>query len=179
MSIATKVSDSIDALVDAVGTVFSWTTFLLVVVMASNVLLRYLFSVGSVWAQELEWHLLVPICLIGMAYALRHSDHVRVDIFFSRYPERLKHLVDMLGHAAFVMISGIIIWLSWRYVMQSYGMREGSANPGGIDMRYLLKAFIPFGFTLLALQSLSDALKSWARLQATGQHRKVETSTAQ
>jgi TRAP-type mannitol/chloroaromatic compound transport system permease small subunit len=159
----------VDRAVDRIGRVAAWLTLAIALVMAANVLLRYGFSIGSVWAQELEWHLLVPICLVGMAYALRHADHVRVDIFFARYPERLKHLVDFAGHAAFVIISAIIIWLSWRYVMQSYGMREGSANPGGIDYRYMLKAFIPFGFLLLGLQSLSEALKSWARLAATGQ----------
>jgi TRAP-type mannitol/chloroaromatic compound transport system permease small subunit len=162
---AARVSDGIDRLVGAVGGLFAWTSFLLVAVMATNVLLRYLFSTGSVWAQELEWHLLVPICLVGMAYALNQADHVRVDILFARYPERVKHLIDAIGHLAFVVIAIIIVWLSWRYVMQSWTLREGSANPGGIDHRYLLKAFIPAGFLLFGLQSLSGALKSWERLQ--------------
>jgi TRAP-type mannitol/chloroaromatic compound transport system permease small subunit len=165
VSLGLKVADSIDWLVDAIGGAFSWTSFLLVVVMATNVLLRYMFSIGSVWAQELEWHLLVPICLIGMAFALNRAEHVRVDIFFARYPDRIKHLVDLIGHIAFVIICGAIIWLSWRYVMQSWNMLEGSANPGGIDHRYILKAFIPCGFGLLLLQSLSEALRSLERLK--------------
>ena len=45
----------------------------LVLLMSANVLLRYLFSIGSVAAQELEWHLMSPIVLtsslaIGIAY---------------------------------------------------------------------------------------------------------------
>jgi TRAP-type mannitol/chloroaromatic compound transport system permease small subunit len=161
-----RISAAIDRVVDIVGGAFAWTSFLLVVVMATNVLLRYMFSIGSVWAQELEWHLLTPICLVGMAYALRHSDHVRVDIFFAKYPDRVKHLIDALGHIAFVIVSCVIVWLSWRYVMQSWTMKEGSANPGGIDYRYMLKAFIPFGFLLLGLQSLSAALKSFERIRS-------------
>jgi TRAP-type mannitol/chloroaromatic compound transport system permease small subunit len=162
VSATVRVSDGIDRLIGAVGGAFAWASFLLVAVMATNVLLRYLFSTGSVWAQELEWHLLVPICLIGMAYALNQADHVRVDILFARYPERAKHLIDAIGHLAFVVISIVIVWLSWRYVIQSWNLREGSANPGGIDHRYLLKAFIPFGFLLFGLQSLSGALRSLA-----------------
>jgi TRAP-type mannitol/chloroaromatic compound transport system permease small subunit len=161
-----RVSAAIDRVVDIVGGAFAWTSFLLVIVMATNVLLRYMFSIGSVWAQELEWHLLTPICLVGMAYALRHSDHVRVDIFFAKYPDRVKHLIDVAGHIAFVIVSCVIVWLSWRYVMQSWTMKEGSANPGGIDYRYMLKAFIPFGFLLLGLQSLSAALKSFERIRS-------------
>ncbi len=161
---------AIDRLVDSVGRVFAWTSFALVLVMAGNVLLRYAFSTGSVWAQELEWHLLVPICLVGMSFALRHGEHVRVDIFFARYPERLKLFIDMLGSLAFVIVSALIIWLSWRYVAQSVRMEEGSANPGGIPYRYLLKAFIPAGFAIFLLQSLADMLRAVVKLSALRQH---------
>lgn len=164
-TLTARLPDLIDAFVEHVGAAFAWTSLLLVLVMAGNVLLRYAFSMGSVWAQELEWHLLVPICLIGMSFALRRGDHVRVDIFFARYPERLKLVVDVAGSLAFVVVSAIVIVLSWRYVAQSVRMEEGSANPGGIPARYLLKAFIPIGFAIFGLQSLADALRGLARLK--------------
>jgi TRAP-type mannitol/chloroaromatic compound transport system permease small subunit len=163
-----RVADRIDRFTDLVGGAFAWTTFLLVLVMSANVLLRYLFSLGSVWAQELEWHLLAPICLIGMAYALRHGEHVRVDIFFAKYPARLKAWIEFVGSAAFVLVSALIIYLSWFYVMQSWRVDEGSANPGGIPMRYLLKAFIPLGFAMFLLQSLADTIRAFAKLRAAG-----------
>ncbi len=166
MTASLKIADRIDRFTDLVGAAFAWTTFLLVVVMATNVLLRYLFSLGSVWAQELEWHLLAPICLIGMAYALRHGEHVRVDIFFAKYTDRLKAWIELVGSAAFVLVSALIIYLSWFYVMQSWRVDEGSANPGGIPMRYLLKAFIPLGFAMFLLQSLADAIRAFAKLKA-------------
>ena len=56
--------------------------------MAVNVLLRYAFSIGSVWSQELEWHLLAPLVLFGMTYALQQGEHVRVDVFYARYSPR-------------------------------------------------------------------------------------------
>lgn len=37
---------------------------------AVNVLLRYAFSFGAVWAQELEWHLLAALILLGMCKRL-------------------------------------------------------------------------------------------------------------
>ena len=53
--------------------------------MGGNVLLRYIFHTGTVWSQELEWHLMAPICLFGMSYALRHGEHVRVDVVFAGF----------------------------------------------------------------------------------------------
>lgn len=163
MAAMQKIAGAIDTFIDRSGAVFAWTSFALVLVMATNVLLRYLFSVGSVWAQELEWHLLVPISLLGMSYALRHGEHVRVDIFFSGYSERTKLIVEIASSLASIALCVIVIYLSYFYVMQSWNNNEGSANPGGIDYRYILKAFIPLGFALFALQSFADLLKFWAR----------------
>lgn len=161
----TKLADGIDDVVDVVGQLSAVAVAALVVVMASNVLLRYGFSLGSVWAQELEWHLLVPISLFGAAYALRHGEHVRVDVLYAGFSERNKALVDVLSAIAGLVISLLVIQLSWRYVGQSFAQNEGSANPGGIPYRYILKAFIPAGFALLALQFTAETLRSIARLK--------------
>ena len=76
------MKEGIERVVDLVGRATSWLALAIVVVMAVNVLLRYLFSVGSVWAQELEWHLLAPLIMFGISYALLKGDHVRVDVLF-------------------------------------------------------------------------------------------------
>jgi TRAP-type mannitol/chloroaromatic compound transport system permease small subunit len=160
-----KVAGAIDTFIDRTGAVFAWASFALVLVMATNVLLRYMYSLGSVWAQELEWHLLVPISLLGMSYALRHGEHVRVDIFFSGYSERTKLIIEIATSLASIALCVMVIYFSYFYVLQSWNNNEGSANPGGIDYRYVLKAFIPFGFALLGLQSFADLLKFWIRFK--------------
>jgi TRAP-type mannitol/chloroaromatic compound transport system permease small subunit len=150
----------IDTFIDVIGRITAWSTFTLVVVMAGNVLLRYLFSTGSVWSQELEWHLMAPICLFGMSYALRHGEHVRVDVLYGGFADRAKHFVNFVSAVAAILISIAIIYLSWFYVGQSWAIGEESANPGGIPYRYVLKALIPVGFALFALQSLAEAARS-------------------
>lgn len=44
----------IERFVDRVGRAVSWLALVVVALMSVNVILRYLFSIGSVWAQELE-----------------------------------------------------------------------------------------------------------------------------
>jgi TRAP-type mannitol/chloroaromatic compound transport system permease small subunit len=158
-------ADAIDDIVDRIGQLSALAVAALVLVMASNVLLRYGFSLGSVWAQELEWHLMSPIALIGAAYALRHGEHVRVDVLYAGFPPRMKALVDLVAGVSGAVICVLVIQLSWRYVMQSWGQDEGSANPGGIPARYILKAFIPAGFALLLLQFVAETLRALGRLR--------------
>ena len=163
---AERLADRIDCFIDGVGRITAWSSFALAIVMGGNVILRYVFHTGSVWSQELEWHLMAPICLFGMSYALRHGEHVRVDVVFASFSRRAKDFVEFLSSLILMAICLIVIWLSLSYVMQSWSIGEGSANPGGIPARYVLKALIPVGFALMFVQGLGHAIRfylAWRR----------------
>ena len=165
---ASGVRARIERVVDVLGVWTSWLAIVIVALMATNVLLRYLFSTGSVWSQELEWHLLVPLILFGSSYALRHGDHVRVDIVYGKFSERKKAIVDLVSAILCIAISALFIWYSLHYVQQSFVIDEGSPDPGGIPHRYLIKSLIPIGFALLLLQSVASALGCIERLRRGG-----------
>ena len=148
----------IERFIDVVGEWISWLALVIVAVMATNVLLRYLFRTGSVWSQELEWHLLVPLVLFGMSYAMRHGDHVRVDILYANFGDRTKIYVDLLSALLYLALSVLVIAFSLHYVEQSYVISEQSQDPGGLPYRFLLKGLIPVGFALLLAQSAAAAL---------------------
>jgi TRAP-type mannitol/chloroaromatic compound transport system permease small subunit len=157
----------IERITDLIGEWTSWVALVIVVLMSVNVVLRYLFSVGTVWSQELEWHLLVPLILFGMSYAQRHGEHVRVDIFYAKYSERTKALVDLVSALLAIALSALVIWLSINYVQQAYVISEGSPDPGGIPYRFVIKSLIPVGFALLLLQSIANAIACVARLRTS------------
>lgn len=165
MDAAEKLAGGIDVLIDFVGRVTSWVALLLAFVMGANVLLRYGFSIGFIWSQELEWHLLVPICLLGMSYALLYGEHVRVDIVYAGLKPRTKRVIDIIGALLSAGFCFVVILLSLPYVYQSWSIGEGTANPGGIDYRYIVKSIIPIGFALLLLQSVSQAIRSTIALR--------------
>lgn len=155
----------IERFVDWVGRCTSWLALVIVVLMSVNVVLRYLFSIGSVWAQELEWHLLVPLILFGCSYAMRHGEHVRVDIIYGRFSERRKSAIDLFSALLLVVIAALFIWYSLHYVQQAYVIDEGSPDPGGIPHRYFLKGLLPVGFALLLLQAIASAFASLEKLR--------------
>ena len=163
MTSAEKLADAIDWFIDFVGRTISWLALAVAIVMGTNVLLRYGFSIGEIWAQELEWHLLVPLTLVGMSYALRHGEHVRVDVLFARFNDRTKHIINALSAVIAMIFSLLVIWLSLAFVAQSWAIGEGSPNPGGLGALYLMKAMVPLGFALLFLQSLAQAIQHTAR----------------
>ena len=160
MTGAGRLADGIDWFIDLVGQIISWLALTVALVMGGNVLLRYGFSLSFIWAQELEWHLLVPLTLVGMSYALRHGEHVRVDVLFARFKDRTKLAVNVISAVIAMVFSALVIWLSLAFVAQSWSIGEGSPNPGGIGALYLMKAMVPLGFALLFLQSLAQAIQA-------------------
>jgi len=151
----------IEWVIDRIGQAASLLALVIIVLMACNVLLRYSLSLGTVWAQELEWHLLAALILFGMSYALLRGDNVRVDIFYSKYSPQTKRWVDIASAILTMAIAVIMVVLSWKYVGQSYAIAEKSPDPGGIAMRWLLKSLLPLGYGLLFLQSFGALLKLW------------------
>lgn len=165
-----RVADALDWLVEITGRVAAWLALAMVLVIAFNVLRRYVLGVSAVAMQELEWHLMVPLVLFGLAYTMRHREHVRVDFLFDHFPRRMQDTVDSLSGVATVIISIFVIDFSLDYVNQSFAMNEGSPDPGGLSHRYLLKAFIPLGFGLLVVEGAAVALRH-AVFAVRGRHR--------
>lgn len=146
---------AIERFIDAVGQWTLWLVLGMIALVATNVALRYTLSLGSVWAQELEWHLLAALILLGISHALQRGDNVQVDVFYANYTPRRKYLVDLLSLGLLLAVSLIFIKLSIPYVMQSFAIAEQSPDPGGIPMRWLIKSLIPIGYVLVVLQCLA------------------------
>lgn len=146
----------------ALGWVARAAILALVLLVAANVLLRYAYSWSPVGLQEAEWHLISPIALLGMAYAVYHRADVRVDFLYDRFGPKTRAVIDMVSGLLTLAVGAVIAWLAVPYVMQAYDIGEVSPDPGGLPFRYLLKAFIPLGFSLLAIQGLLDTLRACA-----------------
>jgi TRAP-type mannitol/chloroaromatic compound transport system permease small subunit len=156
----------VERAVDLMGRAASWLTLAIIVLMSINVLLRYTLSIGSVWAQELEWHLLAPLVLFGMTHALLKGEHVRVDVLYARYSPRTQAAVDLFAAVLAVIMSALIIRYSIAYVGQSYSIDEISNDPGGLTHRWMLKALIPIGFAVFALQATAQGVSAALRMRA-------------
>lgn len=167
--------------IDWVGRAANWLALGIVLLVATNVILRYSASIGSVWAQELEWHLLAGLILLGMSFALKYSEPIRVDILYGSYSGPTRKRVDVLTLLLMLAICLLFVYLSIHYVEQSYVIDEGSPDPGGLTNRWAVKALIPAGFGLLALQTvaqLARLLKSTEATEKTDTNTKPQTQSS-
>jgi TRAP-type mannitol/chloroaromatic compound transport system permease small subunit len=169
MRVLEKICKGIDALNTWVGNFVAWSTAVVVVVVFVDVVMRYAFKTSFVFTQELEWHLFAFIFLMGAGYTLLKDGHVRVDIFYQRCSPKTQAWINLIG-VIFFLIPGcyMIIATSIHFVYNAWVVMEGSPDPGGIPFRYLLKACIPAGFTLVLLQGISLGIKSYLPIIGRG-----------
>jgi len=146
---------------EIMGKYFAWLTTVMVLVVVYDVILRYAFNISSVGMQELEWHIFAVSFLMGVPYALLKNEHVRVDLFYSRFSQKQKAWIDFFGTLIFLIpFVLVVIYTSINYVENSILLNESSPDPGGLPMRYILKSFIPLSFFFLLLQGISLLFKS-------------------
>lgn len=162
-----RLSRIIDTFTEWVGRLAYILVPVVVAVGVWNVANRYVGraigrTLGSNFYIEAQWYIFSLIFLLGAAYALKHNEHVRVDVFYSNFSAKRKALVNLLGTIFFLIpFCVLLLYFGWPYVEQSWRIRENSPDPGGLP-RYIIKTFLLISPALLIIQGISEAIKYFA-----------------
>lgn len=160
----------IDRLNDSIYMAIRWLTLAMIVVGALNALVRYLtkftgVSFASNAYLDIQWYMFSLIFLLGAAAGLRQEMHVRVDVLYERLTPRARAWIDVAGTALFLLPFCVTMLVtSWPAVQNSWAVREGSPDPGGL-VRYPIKAVLLICFVLLFLQGISQLITRVAALR--------------
>ncbi|ABS64488.1 Tripartite ATP-independent periplasmic transporter DctQ component [Parvibaculum lavamentivorans DS-1] len=163
----------IDSLNETIGRAVAWLALLMVLTQFVVVLMRYVFGVGSVWAQESIVYMHGTMFMLAAGYTLLHNGHVRVDVIYRAASPAFKAWVDLLGTVFLLLpVCFLIFYVGLPYVESSWSSFEGSRETSGIQGVYLLKSVILVFVVLLALQGLSTIIHALRVL--AGQEKPVE-----
>ena len=148
----------LEKIFDRFSDLMGWIAGTLNILMLLNVfydsITRYFFNTGSIALQEVEWHLFAMVFLFGIAYALRHDGHVRVDVFYDRFSPRWKAIVNIAGTVLLLLpLSVLVIEGSIWYVQEAIRTGEVSGDPGGLPYRWLIKLVIPASLVFLIISA--------------------------
>ena len=155
----------IDRIAEVTGKAGSLVLPLLVLTILINVFLRYVFNIGMIELEELQWHLNAVTVMCCLAWAYQTDDHVRVDVLHGRMSPRKKALVEVLGVIfLFLPFTLLLAHHAWTIFSFSWRLKEGSPMPSGLPARYIIKGVMAAGVSLLVVQGVGVLLKSFARL---------------
>jgi TRAP-type mannitol/chloroaromatic compound transport system permease small subunit len=155
-------TDVIDRATEWLGQWLKWLVLFSSLISAFNALMRYTIHYSSNAWLEIQWYMFGAMFLLAAGYALKHEEHVRVDVFFSRMTPKQQAWLDVFGGIFFLLPMAVIIaWMSIPMVRNSVAINEMSSDPGGL-LRWPIKIVIPLGFVLLAIQGVAEIIQKYA-----------------
>ncbi|MBU1096899.1 MAG: TRAP transporter small permease subunit [Bacteroidetes bacterium] len=165
MKLLLKLISTIESINKKIGSATTYLTALLVILVFYDVFARYVLQTSHVAVQELEWNIFAAIFLLGAAYTLQTDNHVRVDIFYSKFSIKQKAFIDFAGTILFLLPLCVVIIISSKdFVVTSFLINESSPDPGGLPARFIIKAILPVSFFLLLGQGIVLFLRSFFTL---------------
>ena len=154
-----SLSRGIDAFTRWVGKRLAWLILLAVIVSAVNAIVRKVFDTSSNSWLELQWVLFSIVFLLCSPWTLLDNEHIRIDIVNNLLPKRVRDIIDLIGHALFLLpLTIVMIITGGPFFMRSYEINEQSSNAGGLP-QWPAKSLIIIGFAFLFVQGLSELIK--------------------
>ncbi len=133
--------------------------------------MRYIFNSPTIWGYETAIMLGAAIYCLAYPYAQRHQAHVRVDVLYSRLSPRGKALIDVFGGIlAFLPVAGALVISSWKWTINAWAIRETLTESFWYPPAYPLRTLIALGFSLLALQGLTQLFRDFFMVLRNRQH---------
>jgi TRAP-type C4-dicarboxylate transport system permease small subunit len=134
----------------------------MVVLVFTNVVLRYIFNSGIATSEELSRWLLVWLTFLGAIVALREHAHLGVDTLIRALPPRGRLICFVLSYVLMLYADGLLLLGSWKQAVLTFG---DSAPASGISVgMFFYASGIVFGVSaaVILLYDLARALTGTA-----------------
>jgi TRAP-type mannitol/chloroaromatic compound transport system permease small subunit len=156
------LSRAIDAINTWIGKYVAWLILAAVLVSATNATVRKIFDTSSNSWLELQWVLFSIVFLLCAPWTLLCNEHIRIDIVNNLLPKRARNIIDLVGHAFFLLpLTIVMVVTGIPFFLRSFRIDEQSGNAGGLP-QWPAKSLIMIGFGLLLIQGVSELIKRLA-----------------
>lgn len=133
--------------------------FLLIVfIITYEVISRYAFNSPTSWGWVINEQLFLITTLFGGVYAAMTGGHIRIEIFYERFPRWGKLISKLLTAILFVCFMTALIWKGWQMASEAISVHERAMGIFHLPI-YPFKALIPIVGILFLIQGLKWIIK--------------------
>jgi len=132
----------------------------MVITIAYDVILRYVFRSPTVWQYDTSYMLGGSVIILGAGYVQLKRRHVRVDLIYNRFSSRARLILDVVFTLLFFfpLLTGLII-VSAGYAIHAYQVKEFSEVGFWRPLMWPFRSVIPVGLAVLWLQGLANFIR--------------------
>ncbi|SHG06604.1 TRAP transporter small permease subunit [Ornithinibacillus halophilus] len=138
-----KVENFIDSLSEWLGKIGWVIIFYVMAFGLFDVIMRYFFDSPSLWISTTIQYAMVLLACVSGAYALNSGSFVKLDIFYEKFPPKVKAIVDILTFSLTFLYLYVLITKGIEAAQASFMLKQETPTAVPIPL-YHLKAIIPF-----------------------------------
>jgi TRAP-type mannitol/chloroaromatic compound transport system permease small subunit len=152
-----RILFGIDMLSMWVGKSFGWLILVLTLGTSYEVFVRYALRAPTTWAFDFSYITYGGLFLMAGAYTLSRNAHVRGDVIYRLWPQRVQATIDLTLYIIF-FFPAVLAWIyaGWQFAKMSIQFREVSIfSPAGVPV-FPLKTLIPLTGIMLFIQGIAE-----------------------
>jgi TRAP-type C4-dicarboxylate transport system permease small subunit len=128
--------------------------------MVADVVFRYVFNKPILGAFELTEFMMIILVFFSIGYAQVRKAHINVDVFATRFPERIRELFSAFGSLLGFCLFSLMFWQAIGHALRIMRAGQRSIDLGIPVFLFSLLAAIGIGiFCLTLLASFSSSLQ--------------------
>lgn len=154
----TRVTDALEWVNIRAGEFVAYWALISVFVYYYEVIARFVFNSPTNWVHESMFLMYGMQYMLCGAYAYREDQHVRVDVFYTKFSPRGKAIADIVTSVFFFIFMVTMLWTGARFAMDAINNHEVSFTEWGVQY-WPVKLMLPIGAFLMLLQGLSKLIK--------------------
>ena len=138
----------------------------MILLAASQIVLRNFFGFGFIWADELLRMLVLWIAVAGAVAASRTDKHINIAVLDRFLPDKIGLVVKVIVDLFTAAVCLVVTWYSINFVQTSYEYQD--VLMGNVPA-WILQLVMPVGFGLISWRYLLFALKRLPSLLRAGE----------
>ena len=150
----------IDSTNEWMGQAAKWLLLALVAVVFYEIIMRYVFSYGVVWAYESAQMLGASINALGWGYVRLHHSHIRIDVIYNKFSIKTRTLIDVvLTFVLFFPVFAIFLRTSWNWMVFAWVKNESMTLSHWYPPAAPMRTIIVIGLLLMFLQFVAEIIR--------------------
>ncbi len=160
-----RILKVIDNISEWCGRIASYVVIFILLTLAWEVLLRYVFNSPTIWVYEINSYVFCLYVAFSGAFTLLHNSHTNVDILYGKFHPKLKLYIDILSSIFLFIVIGVLLWKSSFMAWESWEFREESYSLLAAPI-YPSKIVVPIGAAIFLLQGMAKFIRDVKTLVA-------------
>ena len=150
----------IDAISEFFGKLSAWLFFFVGLIVTYEVFMRYVFTMPTIWVDEISSITQLWATYLGVAFALKHKDMIVIDIAFKDHTTTIRKILETFSLIVIFLFSLVATKYGYDLWIDSTLKNHHTDTLLGVPM-WFTQASIWVGFGLVMFQAIAEIVKVW------------------